>query len=145
MLNGFSHAHSGLRWIVLAGLIIAIINSFSGKSAGRDFTEKDRKLGLIAFIASHVQLVLGLVLYFISNKVDLAHLFANKVTRFYGLEHAVGMLIAIILITMGYMKAKRGTDAQKRFSSMATMYLVALILILVSIPWPFRGLGGSWF
>jgi hypothetical protein len=148
MYQGILHAHSGLRWIILAGLIIVIFNGFSGKSSGREFTEKDRKLGLIAFIGSHVQLLLGFYLYFVNGngKVNLAAPMANAFSRFFTVEHISGMLIAIILITVGYIKSKKASESKQKFSTVATYYLIALLIILVTIPWPFREhLAANWF
>jgi len=66
--------------------------------------------------------------------------------RFYSVEHLAGMLIAIILITIGYSSAKRLKEDRLKFKKIFTFYLIGLILILASIPWPFRSeLGGSWF
>jgi hypothetical protein len=70
----------------------------------------------------------------------------DAAVRFYTMEHLVGMLIAIALITIGYSKSKRAATDAKKFGAIATFYLIGLILILASIPWPFReNLGGSWF
>ena len=146
MYNGLLHAHSGLRWIVLAGLIFAIFNAYKGKKSGLEFTDKDRKIGLIAFIASHIQLTLGLVLFFISGKVSFTNVMSNGLYRFFTVEHTTGMIAAIALITIGYIKSKKATESTKKFSLQFNFYLIALILILASIPWPFReALGGSWF
>ncbi|MEM7548697.1 MAG: cytochrome B [Bacteroidota bacterium] len=145
MYNGLVHAHSGLRWIVLVLLILTIINSFAKKKSGV-FTEKDRKLGLFTFIFSHVQLLLGLVLYFISPLVVFsASAMKNTVQRFYLVEHISLMLVAIILITLGYSKSKRASSDRKKFGIIGTYFLIALILILAAIPWPFRIPGAGWF
>jgi membrane protein DedA with SNARE-associated domain len=70
----------------------------------------------------------------------------NPMHRFYGMEHLAGMLVAIILITLGYSKSKRGTTDAEKFKPIKLFYLIGFILILASIPWPFRtALGGSWF
>ena len=148
MYNGLLHAHSGIRWIILAGLLFAIFNSFSGKKSGREFTDKDRKIGLIAFIGSHIQIIIGFALYFINEhgKVSFSNMMANGFFRFFTLEHPVAMLIAITLITVGYIKAKKGQDSKQKFSSQFNFYLAALVIILISIPWPFReNLAASWF
>jgi len=146
MYNGLVHAHSGLRWVVLALLLFAIFNAFSKKSKGAEWTDKDKKLTLFAMIFTHVQLLIGLVLYFISPLVQFSEGFMkNPVYRFYGMEHIVTMLLAIALITVGYSKSKRATESAKKFKSVATFYLIGLLLILAGIPWPFRDLGAGWF
>ncbi|HEY9116928.1 MAG TPA: cytochrome B [Roseivirga sp.] len=145
MYNGLVHAHSGLRWVVLILLLVAIFNAFSKKKAGV-WTAKDKKITLFTMIFTHLQLVLGLVLYFISEKVQFVEGFMkNPVYRFYAVEHISLMLIAIALITIGYSKSKRAETDAKKFGAVATFYLIGLILILISIPWPFRDLGAAWF
>ena len=107
MYSGLVHAHSGLRWIVLLLLIAAVFTSL-GRWQGRNaFTDGNRKLYLFTLISVHTQLLLGLVLLFISPKVDFS-LMSDKVYRFFSVEHTTGMLIAIVLITIGYSRAKAG-------------------------------------
>jgi uncharacterized membrane protein YozB (DUF420 family) len=146
MYNGLVHAHSGLRWVVLVLLIYAIINAFGKKGNGSEWTNKDKKITLFAMIFTHIQLLIGLVLYFISPLVSFSEGFMkNPVYRFYSVEHISLMLVAIALITVGYSKTKRAAESAKKFKAVSTFYLIGLILILVSIPWPFRELGAGWF
>jgi len=145
MYNGLLHMHSGLRWVVLVLLIAAIYNAFSKKKSGA-WTAKDKKITLFAMVFTHIQLLAGLALYFTSEKVQFVEGFMkNPVYRFYAVEHVTLMLIAIALITVGYSKAKRAASDTKKFGAVATFYLIGLILILASIPWPFRNLGAGWF
>ena len=76
---------------------------------------------------------------------EMGDVMGNSVLRFYTVEHITMMLIAIVLITMGYSKAKRQTEQARGHKTIFTFYLIGLVLILVSIPWPFRGLGAAWF
>lgn len=145
MYTGLLHAHSGLRWIVLILLIMAIVNAFSKKKNGT-WEAKDKKLAMFAMTSLHLQFVLGLILYFISPKVSYTDGFMqNSVLRFFAVEHITIMLIAIAVISIGYSKAKKATDNAKKFGAVATFYLIGLLLILAGIPWPFRNLGGAWF
>lgn len=144
MYNGLLHAHSGLRYVVLLLLIVAIFNAFSKKKASA-WTPKDKKISLFAMIFTHIQLLIGLVLYFISPKVSFEEGFMqNDVLRFYAVEHVTLMLVALTLITIGYSKAKKANSDPKKFGAIATFYLIGLLLILYAIPWPFRGLGAGW-
>ena len=145
MLNGLIHAHSGLRWILLFALIYAIFNAFSKKKNGT-FEQKDKMIGLFAFIISHVQLLIGLGLFILGKRwTGFAHM-KDAYSRFFAVEHTLGMIIAIALITIGYIQSKKATSDSKRFSKIGVFYLIALIIILVSIPWPFReALGAGWF
>jgi len=144
MYSGLVHAHSGLRWIALLLLVAAVGTAFSRWQSRASFTESNRKLYLFTLISVHTQLVLGLVLYFLSPKVNF-DLMSNKLYRFYTVEHLVGMLIAIVLVTIGYSRSKRMSGAINKHKTVAIFMGLGLLLILVMIPWPFRGLGAGWF
>lgn len=140
------HAHSGLRWLVLISLIIAIVNAV-GKTSGKvAFTDKDKKINLFTLIFTHVQLLIGLVLYFISPKVIFSsEAMKSDALRFFLVEHSLLMIIAVILITIGYSRSKKALDAGKKFKSVLIFYLLGLILMLIGIPWPFMDYGTAWF
>lgn len=141
MYNFLLHAHSGLRWLVLIALVVALFQTFSRRGTSGNIMET--KSVLFTFILSHIQLLLGIILYFISPKVIFGgDTMSNSLIRFFTVEHLIGMLIAIILITMGYIKAK---NAELPFNKAFNFYIAAFILILISIPWPFRELGAGWF
>lgn len=138
------HAHSGLRYLVLLFLILAIYSAWSNWSKKADYPVG--KMPLLGLIFTHVQLLLGLALYFMSPKVQFAgEVMKEAMLRFYTVEHISLMIVAIILITVGYSKAKRQAPAPEGHKTLYTYYLIGLILILVSIPWPFRNLGAAWF
>lgn len=138
-------AHSGLRWVVLLLLLAAILNAFQAWKGGRTGASK---LSLYALISVHVQLLLGLVLYFfLSPYVRFeAGVMKDTLLRFYTVEHITMMLIAIALITVGYSRAKRAADAAAKGKTTFWFYLIGLAVIFAAIPWPFRsGLDGNWF
>ena len=137
-----NHLHSGLRWVVLILLIWAIANAFSAIN----FEKKHKMVNLFAMVTLHIQLVIGLIQYFTSAKVQFSEgWMQNPLLRFYGMEHLAGMLLAIILITIGYSKAKRKENDADKFKVIRLFYSIGLIIILLSIPWPFRAnLGGGW-
>jgi uncharacterized Tic20 family protein len=141
------HAHSGFRWIVLILLVWAAYTAFTKWKGEVSFTDDDGKRGLFTMLAAHIQLLVGFVLYFMSPYVKFTgETMKDSLLRFYTVEHISLMLIAIVLITLGHMRAKRGRDDAAKFKSQAVYFSIALVLILISIPWPFReGLGGSWF
>lgn len=144
MYSGLVHAHSGLRWIALVLLVAAVVTAV-GKWQGRGgYTDGNRKLYLFTLISVHTQLLLGIVLLFISPKVNFG-MMSEKLYRFYSVEHTTGMLIAIILITIGYSRSKRALDATAKQRLVAIFYGIGLLLILASIPWPFRIAGAGWF
>ena len=135
--------HSGLRWIVLGLLIYAIVNALRKKDS---YEKGDRLVNMFSMISLHIQLVIGLILYFTSSKVVFVKgWMGDDIRRFYGMEHISVMILAIILVTIGHAKAKRATDAVKKHKTVFLYYTIGLILILASIPWPFRNLGAGWF
>ena len=136
-------AHSGLRWIALLLLLLAIINAFTAKN----YEKKHRLVNLFSMITFHTQLVLGIILYFLSDKVQFTEGWMKQAMyRFYGMEHLTGMLLAIIAITIGHSKSKKAADAASKFKAIKLWYVLALILVVAFIPWPFRTeLAAGWF
>ncbi|SFD63461.1 cytochrome B [Spirosoma endophyticum] len=144
MYSGLVHAHSGLRWIALILLLAAVVTAISKWQGRSGYTDGNRKLYLFTLISVHTQLILGLILLFISPKVNFS-LMSDKLYRFYSVEHTTGMLIAIVLITIGYSRSKRASDAITKQRLVGIFYGLGLLLILASIPWPFRIVGANWF
>ncbi len=139
--------HSGLRWVALLLLVIAIINAaLKIKSGG--YLKKDKMLNLFAMVVLHVQLLIGLIMYFMSGRVNFSEgWMKSPAFRFFGLEHFLGMAIAIIIVTIGRKKAESAVDPAKKHKKILLWYLIGLIVIIASIPWPFRtelGIEG-WF
>jgi hypothetical protein len=139
-MNALLHAHSGLRWVVLILLLASIFTAYSNWQKG---SPEDSKLYLFALIASHTQLLIGIVLYTMSPKVNFEQL-SERVFRFFSIEHTLMMVIAIILITFGRVRAKKLAGGDKH-RTVLYFYTMALIIMLVAIPWPFRNLGSGWF
>ncbi|MFK8045272.1 MAG: hypothetical protein AB8B72_07245 [Crocinitomicaceae bacterium] len=144
MYNGLLHAHSGLRWIALFFIIAAIVVSFTSKN--KPYAASEKKMALFALISVHVQLLIGFVLYFISPKITFPEGFMKNATlRFLHMEHLVGMILGIALITIGYSIAKRKTEAADKRKAIKRFFIIGFLIILVMIPWPFRGMGNGWF
>lgn len=146
MLEGLKHAHSGLRWLVLIFLLLAIGNAFMKWRNGSSYEAGDKKISLFAMTLVHIQILIGFALYFMSNKVTFEEGFMKDAfTRFYAVEHIAMMVLATLLITLGYSKAKRTLEDTAKFKTTFIFYLIGLVMILAAIPWPFRALGGAWF
>ena len=141
MYTGLLHLHNLLRWVILLLLLIAIFQSFS-KTAGL------RKTSLFLVIAAHTQFLIGLYQWLIGGfgynlikNNGFSEVMKNSAQRFWAVEHITGMFIATILITVARGKAKRGG-----YAAASWLYLIALILILAVVPWPFReGIARPWF
>ena len=129
VVNILIKSHSGLRWIVLALLVAAIVNAAMKKKSGT-YSAGDKKLNLFAMMFLHIQLLIGLVLYYnYLNNVDFTVDMSSPISRFYGVEHIFGMLLAVILATVGYSKSKRADDDKKKHRTIFIAYFFALILI----------------
>jgi len=128
--------HSGWAYLVLLILVIAVVNALLGFTSKKEFTAKDRKIALFALIFTHLQLVIGLVTYFVSP-LGLASFgqMSDKALRLTSLEHPLINVIAIVLITIGWSKHKKLTDSSAKFKTFALFYGIGLLLILSRIPW----------
>ncbi len=128
--------HSGWAYLALLLLVVAVANSAFGFFSKKEFTAKDRKIALFGLIATHIQLVVGLILYFVS---PLGHAvlgeMKNADLRLTSLEHPVTNIIAITLITIGWSKHKRNENGTAKFKSILIGFGLGLVLILSKIPW----------
>jgi hypothetical protein len=128
--------HSGWAYIALLVLIVAVINAIIGMSSKKEFTAKDRKIALFGLIGIHVQLLIGLILYFVSPLgMDSFGQMSDKALRLTSLEHPLINVIAITLITIGWSKHKKATTSESKFKGFTIFYGLGLVLILSRIPW----------
>ena len=138
------HTHSGLRWLFLLIIIFAIVNAFRKWKSGEKFGAKDKVLNIITIALTHTMGIIGIVLFFISPKIQFTEGFMkNDQIRFYLTQHTFGMVLAIILITIGYSKAKKAEEDKAKFKKTAIWFTISLLIVLISIPWPFWGVGGE--
>jgi len=128
--------HSGWAYLALLVLVIAVVNALIGMSSKKEFTPKDRKIALFGLIGIHVQLLVGIILYFVSP-LGLSSLgqMSDKALRLTSLEHPLINLIAITLITIGWSKHKKLTTSESKFKTFSIFYGLGLVLILSRIPW----------
>lgn len=136
--------HSYWAYLVLAILIFAVVNAVIGFTQKKQFTDKDLRIGLFALIVSHIQLLIGLAWYFMSPwykalKANGGEVMADKGSRLLAVEHPIMMILAIVLITIGWSKHKKKTEDVAKFKTFVIFYGIGLVLILSRIPW------GNWF
>lgn len=134
--------HSLLRWFVLISLFVAIFRAYYGWMKNMPFTKLDHKIRHLTATIAHLQFMFGLGLYFVSPIIQsfLKHFQTTvhiREIRFFGMEHSLMMFTAILFITIGSMSAKRRPMDAQKFKTMALWYSVALVIILISIPWAF--------
>jgi len=126
--------HSGFRYVVFILVLIAIIQSLLGWLGKKPYTEINRKVNLFALISAHTQLLIGIVLYFLSPYVQFnSGTMKNDTTRYFTVEHWVGMIIAIVLITMGHSKSKKLVLPESKHRVIAAYYIIALLIIVGTI------------
>ena len=144
--------HNLLRWVIFILLLLALINAAAGMNSNRPFTKSDKKIGLFLMIAAHTNLLIGLYQWFVSawglNLIrtnGFGEVMKNSAYRFWAVEHLVGMLIAIILITIARGVSKKNFIDRVKHKRVFWLLLVALIIILFTVPWPFREeIGRPW-
>lgn len=134
--------HSIFRWLVLVSLIYTIIRAYRGWIGRKIFSRFDNRLRHYTATIAHIQFLLGIILYFISPLVtyfmaEFSSAVHQRQIRFFSMEHSTMMLLSVVLITIGSMKAKRKITDLQKFKTVAIWYSVSLLIILVNIPWPF--------
>jgi hypothetical protein len=141
--------HSILRWVLLLLLFLSIIQSLIGWLKRRELREGDTKLWLFTMISAHTTFLIGLILLFFGRFGILSSglpegvvLMKDKFYRFYWIEHPTGMLIAIVLITLGRGVVKKQITDPSKYKRAFWLFLVALIVILATVPWPGREIVG---
>lgn len=137
--------HSYWAYLMLLMLVIATFNALIKLLSGKEFQAVDFRISLFTLIVSHIQLLIGIVLFFASNYLSvisdtgMGELMKDKVLRSNIIEHPLTMIIAVVLITMGYSKHKKKLTSKPKFKMLAIFYTLALILVLAKIPW------NTWF
>ena len=133
-------AHSVVRYFVLIFLLIVIVKAFLGLSNKQAYTKLDNTLGLALFSFTHTQLLLGLVLYFVSPFVQFGGgTMKDPSLRYWTAEHIVVMLIAVALITAARSTSKKLANDSAKHKRMFIFHTIALVLILVGIVMSKRG------
>ena len=146
------HLHSIGRWIVLLLLLVAIFNSLV--AGNRPFIRTDARTGSILTIFADLMFLVGLALWYFGNHgyyfiktMGMSAVMKDSYARFFAIEHTTMMLIAIILLHIGKAQGKKAISDKAKHRRTLVFYLLALLLILISIPWPFRQItaGSHWY
>lgn len=140
MYNVIFNLHSYWAYLVLLILTIAVINALIKVFGNKEYEAKDFRLALFTLIVSHIQLLVGLILYFVSPKFNLwsqlgGEVMKDSLSRLYLVEHPLVNIIAVALITIGYSKHKKKLTSKAKLKPIAIFYTVALVLFLSRIPW----------
>lgn len=134
--------HSWWAYLVVFVVLIATINALAGLFTKKEYGHKDFRLALFALIVTHIQLLIGLVLFFVSplglksiSNNGMGTVMKDSLLRLYAVEHPTVMIITVILITIGYSKHKKKLVSNKKFKTLAIFYTLGLIFLLSRIPW----------
>lgn len=142
MFSSLLALHSFFRWIILFTIIYSIFFACRGWHKKKNFTKHDHWTRMITVSLVHIQLMIGvwlyyispLVKYFLSNFSESIH---QTQLRFFGMEHITMMLIGISLVTVGSSVARRKKTDEEKFKAIVLWYSLALLVIFTSVPWEF--------
>lgn len=135
MYTGLSHLHHYLPYVLFFLMGLVILKSIKGMVNQEEYTESDKKLGLFAMIVAHVQLTVGIALYFVSPMViSMGDAMKDATTRLYAMEHPLMMVVAIVLLTMARSKTKNLSDVSAHKKNLL-FFVLALVAIVSRIPW----------
>ena len=146
MYQTLTFLHSITRWFVLLSLLCSILRAYNGyRNAKAVFSKTDDTIRHWTATISHIQLLIGVVLYMHSPIIkyfwyNFDEAKSNFDNLFFALIHIVCMLLGISMITVGSAKAKKATVDKEKFKTILIWYSVALVIIVVAIPWPFSPL-----
>lgn len=146
MYKGIVHLHSFLRWVLLLLLIIAIVRHLIGMMSKKAYTNSDKKIDLFLMTTAHIQFLIGIIQWFFGDfglnllRNGSEGLMGDAVRRFWVVEHPLGMLISVALITIGRGVSKKNIPDASKHKRIFWFFLIALIVILASVPWPGRDL-----
>lgn len=141
MYDVILNLHSYWAYLVLIVLIVAVVNALIKVLGNKEYGAKDFRMALFTLIVSHIQLLVGLVLYFVSprfqafSELGMGGVMGDAVNRLYLVEHPMMNIIAVALITIGYSKHKKKLTSQAKLKPIAIFYTLALLMFLSRIPW----------
>ena len=142
MYETIQFIHSYWAYLTLLLIILATLNALKGSFTKQEFSNKDFRLALFALIVTHIQVLIGLILYMFSpsamgaiKSTGMGSVMKDSILRYFSVEHPLMMLIAVVLITIGYSKHKKKESSAQKFKTIAIFYAIALVLVLSRIPW----------
>jgi heme A synthase len=134
--------HSYWAYLVLVVLILATLNALFKFFGNKEFEARDFRISLFALITMHIQLLIGIILYFtkdyfsvIDEVGGMGEVMKNADLRNLIVEHPTTVIIAVALVTIGYSKHKKKLVSKPKFKLLSIFYTLALILVLAKIPW----------
>lgn len=133
--------HNILRWVVLILGVTALVRAYRGYLGNREWLLLDRRIGMYYSIALDVQVLIGLILYFLVSDItrpafsDFARAMANALTRFFLLEHILYMILAVILVHIGTVSARREVNMRLKHRKAAIWFSLSFVALMLGMPW----------
>jgi len=142
MYTSVQFIHSWWAYLTLFIVLIATLNALAGFFGNKDYQPKDFRLSLFALIVTHIQFLIGLLLFFVSpsgmksiSNNGMGEVMKDSTLRLYAVEHPMVMILTVVFITIGYSKHKRKLVSKPKFKVLTIFYTIALVLMLSRIPW----------
>jgi len=138
--------HSWIRWVALALIVVSIV--FAAQKRNDALA---KKLSIFTMASFHAQFLIGILLYAIFSPTtqtafaDMGAAMKNSQLRFFVVEHLFGMVIAIALISVGHVRAKKASDDDTAAKRRLVFFAIGLVVTFLSIPWPFMPAGRPLF
>lgn len=133
--------HSYWAYLAVLLLVLTVVNAIIGLTKNKNFTDKDLRISLFTLIVFHIQLILGFIVYYVSpyyesmREIGMGATMKDAVVRLFVIEHPLMMILAIVLITVGFSKHKKQTTDKGKFKTLAIYYGLGLLFVLSRIPW----------
>lgn len=133
--------HSYWAYLAVLLLVLTVINAIIGLIKNKTFTDKDLRISLFTLIVFHIQLILGFIVYYVSpyyermREMGMGATMKDAVVRLFVVEHPLMMILAIVLITVGFSKHKKQATDKGKFKTLAIFYGIGLLFVLSRIPW----------
>jgi hypothetical protein len=142
--------HSIVRYLVVISAVVALAAAYRGWSGKIKWGEFENTTGLIFTTLFDVQALIGLILFFIVSPItngifrNFGATVADPTGRYFTFEHMLPMLIALVVAHIGRSRSKKATTDQGKFHQAAIFFTLAVVIVMVSIPWPFMPVARDW-
>ena len=133
--------HNIVRWVVIILGIFALVRAYIGFLGNRDWTEIDRRIGVFFSVAVDTQLLIGLILYLFLSDItkiifsDFSAAMSNDGIRFFALEHAFYMILAVVFVHLGSLLPRRVEESRAKFARAAIWFTLTFLVVILGMPW----------
>jgi heme A synthase len=142
MYSTVEFIHEYWAYLTVLMVLLATLNALAGFFSKREYGPRDFRISLFALIVAHIQILIGLILYFVSplgfqniSNIGMGAVMKNSEFRLFAVEHPFVMILMAVFITIGYSKHKKKLLSHGKFKTLAIFYTIGLILLLSRIPW----------